>query len=121
MHMICIMQVQWGMLDVVEYLVDNTSDSLEATPLHSACSSGHLDVVRFLIVEKKYNLERKDDTGKAPIHIAAEEGHHEIVQVLLDQKCGPFPLDNQGNTPLHLAARRGHAKVVKVLLSCGDD
>ena len=115
---------QYGKLDVVKFFIDNDvhvvdSDSVKDTPLHAACRGGHLDVIRFLVVEKKYSLERKISTGETPVHVAAVEGHDEVVQFLLGQKCQPLPLDKEGNTPLHVAAHHGHVKVVKALINCG--
>ena len=73
------------------------------SPLHAACCFGSLDVVRFWVVKKEYNVDKKVGTGRAPIHIATEKEHAEVVQFLLGRKI----------------ARSGHFKVAKTLVSCG--
>ena len=42
------------------------------TLLHCACSSGHLDIVKYLIDVHQLDLLSEDDSCKTPLHLACE-------------------------------------------------
>ena len=87
-------------------------------PLHQACSSGHLHVVKILI--SKYNCDpmAKNHEGLTPLHVAAGSGKMEVVKDLVTKYSCPVDcVDNEGNTPLHSACSSGCSDVVKLLLS----
>jgi ankyrin repeat protein len=99
-----------GMLDVVRFLVeaqardrdegsdgvnvdvdvdvDCVSDAHGATALLCACDHGHLEVARFLAVEKKADPFRADKEGCSPLMKAVNAGHRRIVDMLLEEAIG---------------------------------
>jgi len=50
------------------------------TPLHIASREGHMDVVRFLVEQLKFDVSCTDEDGTLPLHLACQQGHMEIVQ-----------------------------------------
>ncbi|KAJ3177920.1 hypothetical protein HDU87_004202 [Geranomyces variabilis] len=94
------------------------------TPLHQACTYGHADITRLLLLRDGSPLERirvnvYDSEGWTPLHCACAEGHVECVKLLgrcrgedertkegdQDDQSGGFfyPLDG----PVDLVARNG--------------
>ena len=85
------------------------------TPLHFASKSGHINIVHYLVVEKKNcNPNSYDKRCCTPIHDAASEGHLEVVQFLIEvQKCDPEVMGAFARTP---ACQGGHLDVVQYLV-----
>eukprot|EP01113_Clastostelium_recurvatum_P005252 TRINITY_DN12344_c0_g1_i1.p2 TRINITY_DN12344_c0_g1~~TRINITY_DN12344_c0_g1_i1.p2 ORF type:complete len:656 (-),score=105.63 TRINITY_DN12344_c0_g1_i1:96-2063(-) len=111
-----------GRLEPVKALLDGESVDLPSvhgdTPLHSACTAGHLSVVKFLV-----NVGARaiitNDAGRVPLHCAALNGYADVVDVLLERypaKCGLNVIDKSGNTPLSLAASKGYDDISLKLL-----
>ena len=53
------------------------------TPLHWASGNGHLDIVRYLVVEQQCDVECGDKYGDTPLHNAAHGGRLDILLLLL--------------------------------------
>ncbi|GFT32070.1 tonsoku-like protein [Nephila pilipes] len=91
------------------------------TPLHQACISGNLTVVKRL-VENGHPVNTRDFCGWTPLHEACNYGFYDIVEYLLDKgaavndRGGP---KCEGITPLHDAASLGHIDVMRLLISKG--
>ena len=75
--------------------------------IFQAASSGHVEIVRFLIPSTN-NPNAANNNGATPIHWAARNGHTEIVQLLIPSIDNPNAANNNGTTPIHWAARYGH-------------
>jgi len=72
------------------------------TPLHLASEYGHLDVVRYLVEETNYDVECRDEDEETPLHVAAREGRLDIVQYLIGERgCDPMCKGQGGGTSLH--------------------
>ncbi|KAJ3089025.1 hypothetical protein HK102_007386 [Quaeritorhiza haematococci] len=52
------------------------------TPLHLACSHGHLNTVEVLLREAFSGVNLRDKEGWTPLHCACAEGHLEIIKLL---------------------------------------
>lgn len=87
--------------------------------LHSACYSGHIKVVEFLL-EKNVDIEQKDYNGITALLIAVKRGFFEIVELLLKQNAEINLSDNKGNTPLFLACENGHYDIAELLIGKAD-
>ena len=88
------------------------------TPLHHACSGGHLLVVEKLVSEYGCDVNARDNDGLTPLHVAALYGKVEVVRELITKYMCPVGcVDCDSETPLHKAARKGHASIVRMLLS----
>ena len=58
-------------------LLQQAMDHHGMTPLHLACISGHLPIVK-LLVEKGVSLFAKDKSKSTPLHLASDRGSHEV-------------------------------------------
>src|SRR5947209_16654833 len=84
------------------------------TPLYRAAYSGHLEIVKLLVVEFKADVNDRDDYGMTPLHLAASNGHLEVVKLLVVEfKADVHAKDRCKKTPLHKAVTSGE------LGSCG--
>ena len=67
------------------------------TPVHTACSEGHKDVVEVL-AGAGWSLNARDSDGFIPLHSAAEEGRLEVISYLLENGVDPLSRNNEGKT-----------------------
>lgn len=52
------------------------------TPLISAASSGHTEIVKLLLAAPGIDVNKADKEGRTPLHCAEDNGHTEIVRLL---------------------------------------
>nr|KAF6449678.1 BRCA1 associated RING domain 1 [Molossus molossus] len=76
-----------GDIPSVAYLLENGSDPNVKdhagwTPLHEACSHGHLEVVE-LLLQHKALVNTPGYQNDSPLHDAARNGHVDVVRLLL--------------------------------------
>jgi ankyrin repeat protein len=96
------------------------------TPLHSAASSGRLDIVEFLLANRA-EVNAKDKEGRTPLHSAADAGPigsgdlKGVAELLLANNAEVDPKDSFGCTPLLLAAWSGDNDLLELLLAKGAD
>ena len=84
----------------------NTRDFMGNTPLHFACLTGKLDVVKALL---KYDVIGGSSAGTA----AQTSGQNGGASNNSIELC---PQNNEGLMPIHLAIARGHYFIVHLLL-----
>ena len=90
------------------------------TPLHYACSHGHLIIAQYLIREGHCNPSCGNNNGWTPLNYACHYGYLNIAQYLIgEEHCNPSCEGNVGWTPLHNACYNNHAHIVQYLLSTG--
>jgi len=111
-------------------LVDVLNPNAE-TPLHWACSLGHLNVVRCLMAHGADAMLHERVGGLTPLHAACAARGQPAVLALLIQRCELMQwnsqphrcnlLDLNRNTPLHTCAKQAPhaAKMFPVLLEHG--
>ncbi|XP_023311592.1 uncharacterized protein LOC108909966 [Anoplophora glabripennis] len=98
--------------------VDATDMELN-TPLHDACSMGHLNVV-VALVERGANVNFENANGETPLHRAALGRHSDVVEYLADKAGVNLNKANSyGESALLLAARKGTLKIIKFLIKRG--
>eukprot|EP00644_Phytophthora_capsici_P000016 jgi/Phyca11/4920/fgenesh1_pm.PHYCAscaffold_4_\ len=140
LHLACAL----GQLEVAEFLLEhakaavNVQDDAGWTPLMSAASAGHGEIVR-LLLSKGADSNLPNENGQIPLHY--HKGRQEIAELLLDytrdvnyaDNTGSTPLmralggkpspvntrDVGGNTPLHLAISEGYEDIARFLLENG--
>ena len=89
-------------------------------PLHLACLSGHLNVVKYFISVQKCNhtTMSRSPNGDTPLHCASIGSHLHIIDYLITvKKCDPMIRNVNGVLPLHYACRKGHLDVVKYFIA----
>ena len=94
--------------------------------LHVAVSSGHEDVLKFLL-EQGGIVNCRTNSGDTPLHVAASAGHLKCVEVLLKHDADISLQDNSGKTPKQTAElsskraskRASNSAIVKLLRSEG--
>nr|XP_034902919.1 protein ACCELERATED CELL DEATH 6-like isoform X2 [Populus alba] len=116
-----------GFLEGVRFLLKKFHDGAYETnrqgdyPIHVACKSDSVDVVKEFLDIFPYPKEFLNEKGQNILHVAAENGQGNVVRYILenDQKIvEPLlnEMDEDGNTPLHLAARHGQSTAAFVLV-----
>ena len=88
------------------------------TPLHIACSKGHLRVVKMLVSKHKADLNARDKQNNTPLNDAARGGHTNVVKSLIDEfNCSPDTKGFEGRTAIHHACDTGNVELVEMLLT----
>jgi Ankyrin repeats (3 copies) len=77
-------------------------DNAGYTPLHEACSRGHLEIARILL---QYGANHSETalSGIRPLHEAIENGHIEIVRLLISFGADPCLATYSGQLPISMA------------------
>ena len=114
----------WSDPAVCRVLIDagadlHTKDEYVRLPLHYACISGALDVVKMLVEAGAAGVHDTNGQGQRHFTVAAEYGNTETVRYLL----GLPDVDvNHGNfNALQCAVLNIHTDVVQVLIDAGAD
>ena len=113
----------WSDPAVCRVLIDAGADVQRKddgnSPLHYACVSGALDVVKML-VEAGAEVHATDYQGRTCLTLVAECGHTDTVRYLVGL---PVVEINHGNnyTALHCAVEKRCTDVVRVLIDAGAD
>ena len=126
----------WEDPAVCQVLIDagadiETKDEVGFSPLHWACRSGELTVVKML-VRNGARVRVIENAGRTCFMFAAAFGHTEIVRYLVDadhtalnlRNRMPDMRDQKGDakwSALFYAIDQNHADVVKVLIDAGAD
>uniref|UniRef100_A0A2K5HSC5 Uncharacterized protein n=1 Tax=Colobus angolensis palliatus TaxID=336983 RepID=A0A2K5HSC5_COLAP len=98
----------------------NIKDAKKRTALHSACFSGHEEVVT-LLVDRKCQLDVLDGENRTPLMKALQCQRDACANILIDSGADPNIVDVYGNTAVHYAVYSENLSVVVKLLSCGAD
>lgn len=99
----------------------NAFDHNGLTPLMLATQSGHIEIVRFLLL---CGADTHASVGKGRVtslHLAVCNGSHLIVQLLLEYCANVSQATSLECTPLHMAAYSGDMLVARQLLQRGAD
>jgi len=132
MHLLMIAAVRTGLAVVVQLLLVegnfcSTEKDIWNIPLKMAAASGHLKIVRLLLIAgaelndteaSLYSSRRR----KTALCHAAGNGHLEVVRHLLRFKADVSAYSTySGMAPLHGAAYYGHYDIARILLQAGAD
>jgi ankyrin repeat protein len=120
--------LQTGSCAMVRCLVDDcqaqvrmVSQLLGRTALATAAEHGHLDILRYLVEEKKENVHDTDSEGQTVLHRAVEARHIHVIRWLVLKAGADADRDNRNlDTPLHLATNTGRLDIVRCLVQDGD-
>ncbi|CAF4954734.1 unnamed protein product, partial [Rotaria sp. Silwood1] len=85
-------QVAADQLDWFEHNINNITQHIDEqyyvqrqTLLHCASKKGYIDLIRWLVNERKANLDIVDINLNSALHLAAYGGHKSVVEFLLNQ------------------------------------
>ncbi|BFZ14431.1 hypothetical protein BsWGS_17470 [Bradybaena similaris] len=93
-----------------------------ALDIHTACSIGHYDWVRSIILKGDNTaLDRRNHGGWSPLMYACYIGHENIVSLLINAGCNMDMKNSRGHTPLMLAASCGNEGVARTLVRRGAE
>jgi ankyrin repeat protein len=92
----------------------------ERTLLDGASSSGHVEIVHWLL-SRGANSNVRDKNEWTPLHWAACFGHIEGSRLLLEYNADICAHDDRGRTPLHMASLWDHVNIAQLLLERGAD
>lgn len=100
------------------YKSTSSENSSSIQMLHDSVRIGNLELIKDLIINKKVDVNTKEENGSTPLFIAAELGNTEILKTLLEAGAEVNAMNNFGHMPLHVAS---DPKTVKILLNFGAD
>ena len=90
------------------------------TPLYLACAHGHEELVRFLIVQPRIEVNKATTSGQTPLIVGSQNGDTTIVAILLNSPHVDINFrDSSGATALYWASQMGRDEVVELLLFQG--
>ncbi|XP_053146681.1 protein fem-1 homolog C [Hemicordylus capensis] len=129
-----LMAARYGHLDMVEYLLEHCSASIEvggsvnfdgetiegAPPLWAASAAGHLKVVQSLL-NHGASVNNTTLTNSTPLRAACFDGHLEIVKYLVEHKADLEVSNRHGHTCLMISCYKGHKEIAQYLLEKGAD
>ena len=102
----------------------HSKDKDHGTPLHSAASSGMLEIARVLL-DHGANVNAGDKQGRTPSHQVAqgnydsEERGVSVTRLLVERGVDVHAQDKDHDTALHLAAFSGRLEIAKLLIDHG--
>ena len=96
----------------------NIKGEYNRSPLHVACMSGNLSLVRTLIRDYHAYLNDKDSYGYTPFTLALKYEEDEVMLVLISEfGCDPTNIKYVlGVSPLHVACKKGNLSLVRTLI-----
>ena len=121
---------QYNRIDLLHYILENYQANLEqetstdiegghpvegATPLWTASTLGHIDIVSDLI-RRGANIEHTTDSRSSPLRGAAFDGHLDVVKYLIERGADIDKPNQVGQSPLTIAAAMKKEETVKYLL-----
>ena len=88
------------------------------TPLLSACTNGHTNVVKVLL-SAGANVHACDPESFCCLHAAALGNYVGVIEVLLAHGADIEAVDHLQSTPLHTATLRAHVPAMRYLIHRG--
>ena len=89
------------------------------TPLHTAASVNHIEMVK-LLIKHGANINSKDESDNSPLHLAIYNGHGKLAKLLIESGAYIHSRNYNGNTPIQMAAHAGLPGVIQQLIEAGS-
>ena len=118
--------VEHGYLNILEFLHKNGVNInalfIDENPLMIAAREGWIDIVDYLLLQPKMDINYQDSYGWTALMYAADYGQIDMVDRLLQNKnCKTNISNNSGNTAIFYATRKGYLEIVDRLIIGGSD
>ncbi|XP_071085923.1 serine/threonine-protein phosphatase 6 regulatory ankyrin repeat subunit B-like [Haliotis cracherodii] len=84
--------------------------------LHSACTQGSIEGVRYLLSEGLAGINTRGKNGRTPVLVATCDGNRSLFQLLVREGADLLHLDDDGNNVLHVACLGGDLEMVRHVL-----
>ncbi|XP_046551542.1 ankyrin-3-like [Haliotis rubra] len=113
--------VYYGYINVCKFLVsiganvaqvDDDGDNI----LHFACRGGHVEMVKYVLLQYNVDINSKTNSGRTPLMVTVYTGHKDVFAFLVSKEANVSQVDDYGNTILHFACKGGHVNMVKYVL-----
>ncbi|PAA86498.1 hypothetical protein BOX15_Mlig005936g2 [Macrostomum lignano] len=92
-----------------------------ADALHVASATASQEMVRYLVADLAFSVDRCDKLGRSPLFYAVHHAREDNAQQLLTLGAEANRPDRCGRTAIHVAAEKGLDALLDVLLSNGGD
>lgn len=99
---------------------ENYVNSNKKTILHNAIKKENYFIVKYLIEEKKQNINAKDCNLTTPLHIACKNSNEKIVKFLIENGA-TFSIDRGNRTPIYYAVINNNIEILKILIENNAD
>jgi ankyrin repeat protein len=121
-----ILAASQGNVELLKQLLDdggdpNVTDYDKRTPLHLAAAEGHLEVCKYLVEQKKANVNALDRWGHTPLTEAIKNRFFIVAQYLRSKGGIVANHDTDLVTALCRAASTNNVEKLKILIEEGAD
>ena len=89
------------------------------TPLHTAASVNHIEMVK-LLIKHGANINSKDEADNSPLHLATYHGHGKMAKLLIESGAYIHSRNYNDNLPIQMAAHAGLPEVIQQLIEAGS-
>lgn len=114
-------QVEWALSRDRFKLLNFKNKSHGRAPIHTACTSGRLDMV-LLLLRRGAEVDFKDKNAQTALHLAAELGNTELCLLLLEEAGASIKCkDDKAWTCLHHAVSTNSYETAELLIARGVD
>ena len=111
-----------GKQDIASVLITygcpvDIKNSKNETPLHLACSKGHLGLIRTLLTQHKADLNARNENNDTPLHTASLYEQTDVIYCLIiDLHCDPNIVGFKDRNILHHACFNDHDMLARLLI-----
>jgi ankyrin repeat protein len=105
---------------VYDYTLYFEDEKTGSTPLHTAASIGHAEIVKYLVMQRLVPVDATDRQGKTPLHDSCISGTTKVAKLLIEEHhCILDAVDYEGRNAFHYACWRNHLELAKYLQGRG--
>ena len=97
-------------------LKTNELGVLKEMNIYDAARINDIELLNFLLLQDKLDINKKDRYGYTPLHLAARFNHLEIANILIENGALVNSVDKFGDTALLDSTRNAYTQMSKLLL-----
>ena len=84
--------------------------------LHIASEHSHLDIIKYLIEERQYNMDLQDQSKNTALHIACKKNAYYAVTYLCKIGANMNLINEKGYNILMISSKKGYLNIINFLL-----